>query len=150
MSRLIALSLFAVVACGSSKAPAPKPAPAPSNPEAQQLCVESFTRNRSCTDLYIPALIDTRAKLDLPKGIADEVKQDRDAVIAKAKSEWATDSTDENIARNCQQMTAHMTEEAKPLQDTVRGCLAKTDCASYVPCIEQVEEQLIARGPARH
>jgi hypothetical protein len=155
MSRLVALSLLVYTACASSEAsttPPSKPEPASSTGEAQKVCVDSFTHSRTCTDLYIPSLVDTRAKLDIPAGIAAEVKQDRDGVIAKAKVEWATDSTDENIAAHCQQMTAHMPDDAQAhaLADAVRACEAQTECAAYVACMEPVQEQLIAHGPAHH
>ena len=146
MSRLIALSLVIYTACASSEAgtvASAKPQPA-GDPEA--LCVAAFTHDRTCTAAYIPALVDTRARLDLPPGIAAMVVQDRAAVIAKANAEWAEDSTDASIARHCQQMTAHMTDAARALEDEVRQCVAKTDCAAYVACIAPVEEKLMAHG----
>ena len=148
MSRLIAISLLSLVSACASKAAAPAPAnPQPAvatGDDAQPVCVETFTHNRTCTAEYIPALVDTRAKLDLPPGIAAQVKQDRAGVIAKATAEWATDSTDANITQRCQQMTAHMTGDGRALVSEARGCLAKTDCTAYVACIEPVEEKLMA------
>jgi hypothetical protein len=158
MSRLIALSLLVYSACASSEAstmpPPAKPAPAAAQPastadDPQALCVQAFTHNRTCTAEYIPALVDTRAKLDLPPGMADMVKQDRAGVIAKANAEWAEDSKDENIARHCTQMTANLPAEALSLMDEVRACQTQTDCTAYVACIEPVEAKLMAHGPAR-
>ena len=149
---LIAALLFAplaIAACASSEA-----APAKTDTtkqtsslagEAQQLCVETMTKNRTCTDEYIPSLVDTRAKIDKPAGIAEKVKADRAGVIAQAKAEWAEDSKDENIARNCQAMTEHMTEDARPMMDQLRTCLAKDACGDYVPCVQPVFEQLMSR-----
>ena len=153
MSRsFIAALLFAplaIAACASSEAAPPRTESArPSSSfvsEAQQLCVETMTKNRTCTDEYIPSLVDTRAKMDKPPGIAEKVKADRDGVIAQAKAEWAEDSKDENIARNCQAMTEHMTEDAKPMMDQLRACLAKDACGDYVPCVQPVFEQLMSR-----
>ncbi|MBL9019826.1 MAG: hypothetical protein JNL83_36920 [Myxococcales bacterium] len=153
---LLAALLFAplaIAACASSEAAPAKTdttkTQASSVPgEAQQLCVETMTKNRTCTDEYIPALVDTRAKLDKPPGIAEKVKADRAAVIAQAKVEWAEDSKDENIARQCQAMTEHMTEDARPMMDALRACLAKDACGDYVPCVQPVFEQLMS-GP-RH
>lgn len=164
MTRLFALSLFVFTACASSKpepkptTPAADPAPAAAAPPAggtaddmQAVCVQSFTRDRTCTAEYIPSLVDVRAKLDQPPGIAAQVKQDRAGVIAKAQAEWAEDSKDEHIAAHCTQMTAHLPDAARALGDAVRGCLAKADCASYVACMEPVEEQLMAaHGGAAH
>ena len=56
------------------------------------LCVAFITHARTCTDQYIPALVDARAAADMPAGIKAEVAKDRDGVIAQAKQEWATDS----------------------------------------------------------
>lgn len=152
MSRLIALSLLVYTACASSEASTtptttPQPASNANADDAQKVCVTSFTHNRTCTDQYIPSLVDTRAKLDAPAGIAEQVKADRDGVIAKAKVEWATDSTDENIARHCQQMTANMPDSARAMIDAVRACEAQTECAAYVTCMQPIEEKLIANGP---
>jgi len=150
MSRLIALSLLVYTACASSEAsttPTTTPQPASTTADAQEVCVTSFTHNRTCTDQYIPSLVDTRAKLDVPAGIAEQVKQDRDGVIAKAKVEWATDSTDENIAHHCQQMTANMPDSARAMIDAVRACEAQTECAAYVTCMQPIEEKLITSGP---
>ena len=111
LALILALAPLAA-ACGttSAAAPAPKAQKASSTGDAQTLCVEAMTRNRTCTDDFIPALVDARARHDMPPGIADAVKQDRNAVIAKAKEEWATDSTDESIARNCQAMVEKLTK----------------------------------------
>ena len=127
MSRfaLLPLSLLVYTACASSEA-APsqtaKAQPASSTGDYQSVCVDSMTRNRTCTDDYIPALVDSRARMDKPAGIAEAVKTDRAGVIAKAKEEWASDSTDENIARNCQAMTEHMDDSMKPM-DAARKVL---------------------------
>jgi hypothetical protein len=148
---LVAALLFAplaIAACASSEA-APsqttKAQPASSTGDAQQLCVETFTRSRTCTDEYIPSLVDTRAKLDKPPGIAEEVKNDRAGVIAKAMAEWAEDSKDENIARTCQSLTEKFTDAQKPAMDAARACLAKDACTDYVACIQPVFEGLMAQ-----
>lgn len=150
---LIATLLFAplaIAACASSEAAPSKTDTTKAQAstvagEAQQLCVETMTKNRTCTDEYIPSLVDTRAKLDQPPGIAAEVKADRAGVIAKAKAEWTEDSKDENIARHCQAMTEHMTDEARPMMDQLKACLAKDACGDYVPCVQPVFEQLMSR-----
>ena len=144
----LAFAPLAIAACASSEAaPAQTTKTSTSSlaSEAQQLCVETMTKNRTCTDDYIPSLVDTRAKLDKPPGIAEEVKADRAGVIAKAKAEWAEDSKDENIARHCQAMTEHMTDAAKPMMDQLRACLAKDACGDYVPCVQPVFEQLMSQ-----
>jgi hypothetical protein len=94
------------------------------------LCVQAQTMSRTCTDVYIPALVDARAQLDHPAGIAAAVQSDRDGVIAQAKQEWTTDSTDANINATCNQL---------PMDDSDRqaltSCLAQTECQPFVACI---------------
>ena len=89
LALVLALSSFAAACTSSDAAPAPqdpattaKPAAAPSEAELHALCVEVMTRMRTCTDQYIPSLVDARARADKPAGIAAEVAKDRDAVIA--------------------------------------------------------------------
>jgi len=132
---LISLAPFAAAACGTTEAAPTQTAKAQpsSTGDAQTTCVEVMTKGRACTNEFIPALVDSRARHDHPKGIADAVNADRDAVIAQALTEWATDSKDEAIARTCQQMVA----EAPDAVDIAAGraCLAQADCAAFVACI---------------
>jgi hypothetical protein len=138
---LVAITPFAA-ACGSASEAAPAPTakvaePASTN-DAQTTCVDVMTRARTCTDDYIPALVDIRAKYDRPAGIAEEVKADRAGVIAKAKAEWVEDSKDDAIARTCQGMIEH----AAPIDvETAKGCLAKSACGDYVTCISPMFEK---------
>ena len=135
---VLALAPIVATACASSEAaPTAKTQPASSTGDAQATCVEVMTRNRTCTDDFIPALVDARARNDKPAGIAEAVKTDRAAVIAKAKEEWAEDSKDEAIARSCQQMTEHST----PAEiEGGRACLAKQACGEYVACVTPMFE----------
>ena len=103
----LALGLAPLAGCASDNAQAAKPAPTAqkaSTDDPKAVCVATMTRSRECTDDYIPALVDARAQADAPPGIADAVKKDRNAVIAEAKQEWATDSQDANIAGMCEKM----------------------------------------------
>src|SRR5689334_16952529 len=113
MLKSVALALVTAAtaaACSASEAaPASPGAPAQkaSTPDPQATCVELMTRNRVCTEDFIPALVDARVKYDNPPGIKDQVAKDRDAVIAQAKAEWAEDSKDAAIAEHCKEMAAH-------------------------------------------
>ena len=87
MTRSLALILpvFALAlaplatGCGTSDAaaaPTGTPATAQAQlgaPDVQQTCVSMMQRSRTCTSVYIPALVDERARLDQPPGIAAEV-----------------------------------------------------------------------------
>jgi hypothetical protein len=119
---------------------APKVVQKSSTDDDKALCVQVFTRARACTDDYIPALVDSRAKLDTPAGIAAKVAADRAAVIAEAKQEWTQDSTDAAISGNCDQMVASLTDEDRAMSDTARSCIAK-DCAGFTACITPLFEK---------
>jgi len=142
---LISLAPLAIAACGSTEAaPAQTAKAQPSSTgDAQTTCVEVMTKGRTCTNEFIPALVDSRAKHDNPQGIADAVQKDRTAVVSQALTEWATDSKDEAIARTCQQMV----EQAPDAGDVEAGraCLAQADCAAYVACIIPQFEKRFAK-----
>jgi len=152
MTRMISLLLpLAIAACGTTEAaPAqpvspPKAQRASSDAEMQQLCVEVFTRNRTCTDTYIPALVDARAKYDKPPGIADKVKADRDGIIAQAKQEWASDSTDEAIQNICTRLVGSLSDDDRADAGKARDCLAQSDCGAYSTCIMPQFEKRFAK-----
>jgi hypothetical protein len=147
MFRLTSFVVFvSLAACGgksASKTTTSSSASTGGDPQAT--CVASFQRSRTCTDDFIPALVDARAKLNAPPGIADKVKADRDGVIAAAKTEWAEDSKDEHITKQCGDMIAHGMGAD---MDGAKECLAKADCAGFVTCImPTVEKHLTAPHP---
>ena len=140
----IVLASILLVACTSAKAP-----PAHDNTvgiagahrastSEYDTCVAVHTRARACTDAYIPALVDARARHDKPTGIAAKVAADRDGIIAAAKEEWAGDSTDGAIAQNCQQMIANASDQDRA---DVTTCLAQQDCNAYASCVIPVFER---------
>src|SRR4051794_11596942 len=102
-SVLTFVCVCALSACGSkSKAAPAKPADPAAGSGAtatggdlKALCVKFMTRSRECTSDFIPALVDMRARHDMPPGITAKVKENRDAVIAEAMKEWEIDSKDE-------------------------------------------------------
>lgn len=143
MSRhAFALLTVAAAACSTTDAapapatPASSAATASTDPHAT--CVQLMTRNRTCTDEFLPMLVDLRAKHDRPAGIAAEVAADRAGVIAKARSEWATDSTDAAIAQVCSQLIA---SPAAAHLAAGTACLAEATCTPYVACIAPIMEQ---------
>ncbi len=142
MSRYLVLGSFlalsALAACEGAEA---KPAPASTQQKMQastatadhDLCVAFITHARTCTDQYIPALVDARAAADIPAGIKDEVAKDRAGVIAQAKQEWATDSSDATIEQMCSspKLAQVATDEKR---QKASSCNASTDCAAYTAC----------------
>ena len=139
LALALALALAPIAGCASETAQA-KPAPATAanattGDDPKAVCVATMTRARECTADYIPALVDARAQADVPPGIADAVKKDRNAVIAEANEEWKTDSQDANIAGMCDKVAA----DASPDElATTKGCNAKTDCKEFTTCVMPV------------
>ena len=136
---LSAIALSAAAGCETSSAEA-APATTPTNatphqatngPDDHAMCVQGLTKARECTAQYIPALVDARASIDHPAGIADAVKQDRDGVIKQAMGEWANDSTDASIETACNQMPPFVGAD----RDAAQGCLAQADCSAFVSCV---------------
>jgi hypothetical protein len=150
LSLALVLALGALApACGSTSDAAPSQATATAQPAAstddRAVCIEVMTRSRSCTEEFIPALVDARARHDQPPGIAASVNADRAAVIAHAKLEWTEDSKDEAIARRCKAMVDQMPADQRAGVATSQQCLAHTDCAAYVACIMPVLESHFAK-----
>lgn len=133
--KKLALCLL-LVACGKST-PTNVPKEVTSNPKS--LCVAVMQRARECTNDYIPQLVDLRAKHDMPPGIAAEVAKDRDAVIAQAKTEWATDSQDPNIEANCDRMAGELTDPQE--QAAANECLGKQECVGFSTCVMPLFEK---------
>lgn len=147
MIRSFALILALASFAGCKKSDEAKAAPPATKAQAggdtKALCVEVFTRARTCTNEYIPALVDARAKYDKPPGIAEAVKKDRNAVIQEALGEWKNDSTDSSISATCDKMGAELAPQSDI--DTARACLAKPDCAAYTTCVMPLFEKRFAK-----
>ncbi|MEJ7601937.1 MAG: hypothetical protein WKG01_28840 [Kofleriaceae bacterium] len=145
LALTLALGSVTAAACGTTEAaPSQNTAsakPAPASSDVHALCVEMLTRNRTCTDDYLPALVDLRAKHDNPAGIAARVTTDRAGVIAEARTEWQTDSTDEAIAAVCTK-AAPSTDPADV--EPARACLAEATCGAYVACSMPLFEKRFA------
>lgn len=105
-------------------APAAPATAAPQTAAAPDACKALMTHARTCTDAFIPALVDARARHDAPAGIAQQVASDRAGVIAQAKQEWAGDSTDDAIAKTCANAAAVEAPD----------CSAAADCDAFVSC----------------
>jgi hypothetical protein len=130
MSRLAVLALF----ISTTAAADPKPK------TDHEVCVATFQKQRSCTDQFIPALVDLRAKHDVPAGMAAKVKADRAGVIAEAKKEWTNDSKDAAIEQTCKKL-----ETEKELVAPAQACLAKAACDAFVTCIMPVIEKHLTK-----
>lgn len=137
--KVASLLLFSTLAaCASADATPTRVAPqkAQSADPDRDLCVAVLQHARTCTDQYIPALVDARAAVDHPTGIKGEVAKDRAGVIAQAKQEWATDSTDANIAATCAGPMLHAAEQ----RDAATRCQAMTECSAFSACLVPIEQ----------
>jgi hypothetical protein len=133
MLRLLAVSLLALAACeGANAQPASK-----TTTSDRDLCVALMTHARTCTPVFIPALVDARAAADIPAGIKAEVAKDRNAVIAQANKEWATDSTDASIAAACRKPIPHADDQ----RAAATACQATTDCGAFSQCFVGLIQQ---------
>jgi hypothetical protein len=134
--KLLAPLLITLVACGGKPDAPTTPAAAEDEPAASDpalaACTAMLTRARGC-DGYLPALVDMRIELDQPGGIAARAAEPggRDALLAEAQTEWATDSTDANIQVSCTRLVADVPPEAVT---EAERCNATASCDEFVPC----------------
>jgi hypothetical protein len=135
------------VGCGPSTAapasaattPAPtaetSPPPAAAN-DGRQVCEAVMKRTRECGELYVPALLRTRARYDQPPGIAARYAKDGEAVLLPiAREEFAKDWSDEGIDAHCDALDAKDPADRKAIVERERVCLRPgDDCAAFVEC----------------
>lgn len=152
MHRMILLSLVALTltACSSSQ---PATRTESTTPEAtatertpKEACVQTFARQRECTDVFIPALVDLRVRIDRPAGIAAAAeKEGRDALVKTALEEWSNDSQDPAIDATCERMlSGGMGDKQKAIADR---CLATADCQAFTDCVLPEIEQMLLQQP---
>ena len=144
----LAAGLTALAACAGSSAQEPAAHPVSAAPATQHVaagdtvsdpgatCVASFVRQRECTDVFIPALVDARIAADRPAGIAAAAAAGgRDALVAEAKAEWTVDSQPEAIAATCAHMLAALPSPAlESALAQAEKCLGETRCDDFVAC----------------
>lgn len=145
MSRSSSLVFVLLAACGGAETPAETASPPPKTADAHAVCVQSFQRQRECTDEFIPALVDARVRLDAPPGIADKDQElGRDQLVSMALEEWETDSTDASIEQACTAMTGNLTpEQQQGVADQVGACLDADSCGAFVDCTIPIVEPML-------
>jgi hypothetical protein len=155
MKRIFAGLVLVVAGClaacgggaGADQGKDTTAAQASASGDTEAVCRESFAKQRTCTDDFIPALVDARIELDLPAGIAAEGKKEggRDALIAKAKEEWAEDSKPDAVAARCKDMDGKVPAEQKAeLLAAHTKCLAIADCKAYVECVTPITKKMLS------
>jgi hypothetical protein len=156
MLRFQSLLILAVAACGgSSPPPAAKPATQPAAHTADDLvpmCKRIFARKETCADAYLPVLLDLRVELNKPPGIGDEVQaKGRDAVLAIAHTELASDTQPDKVAATCDGAAAQMAkappERVRQLLDQGGRCEAAADCKAFSTCVVEIDRGFIAAAP---
>ncbi len=147
---LLVVLVGSLAACGGAGAETGKettPGQSAAGGDMEAVCRDSFARQRTCTDDFIPALVDARIELDMPAGIAAEGKKEggRDALIKQAKEEWSKDSEPTAVAAQCKDMSEKMPVEQKAeVSGALSQCLASSDCGSYVKCVTPVTKKMLS------
>ena len=150
----LVLSLTLAAACGASEPPAAgstqsnaQEVPAPevkgsAEADSHQTCVAVIRRQRECTDAFIPALVDARVRADMPPGIAQKDKEvGRDALVAMALEEWASDSTDPAIDATCDKAADH-----PELIEKAQACMNQSACDAFSACTVEIVSSLWNQG----
>lgn len=113
------------------------------------MCKRIFARMETCADDYLPMLLDLRVELNKPPGIGDEVKaKGRDAVLAIAHTELASDTQPDKVAATCDGAAAQMakasTERVSQLLGQGVKCEATADCKAFSTCVVEIGRGFIA------
>lgn len=152
MIRALSVSLLAALsftACGGSSAKPQAPATGTASAAStavQAKCEAFFARARECTEPYIGALVDVRVELDNPPGVADRARDEgRDALVAAAMEEWATDSQPENVSAMCAQSEAKMPpEQTATMMAGAERCMAESACDAFATCSKDLHRMMLA------
>jgi hypothetical protein len=156
MLRLHSSLILALAACGGSSPPAAaQPAQQPTARTADDfvpMCERIFARKQTCADDYLPVLLDLRIELNKPPGIGDEVQaKGRDAVLAIAHTELASDTQPDKVAATCNGAAAQMAkappERMSQLMDQGGRCEAAADCMAFSTCVVEIDRGFIAASP---
>ena len=162
--RWLVLPSAAIVAaalwgCTTSRTcPAPPARPTTASAPAMDIratCALELKRELTCKQSFVPMIVDTRIKLDVPRGIAARGKDQagREELIAIAHREFAVDRAPAKHRTICdgrQAMVDAMPPERLQQLKTVAGdCLAAADCEGYTRCVAPLLEKMLAAAPPR-
>jgi hypothetical protein len=156
LSSLLLALVAGAAACGGSDKPAASDTTTTTQAQAapatpRDTCVAMFERQRACTDIYLPALVDARIANDRPAGIAARAAEPggRDAMLATAQTEWANDSTDASISATCDDVLAKMPpEQSEGMMGQANQCLAADGCQAFVDCVIPMTVAMWQNAPA--
>jgi hypothetical protein len=125
-------------------------APASSDDPAREVCEAVIAATRPCKDLYLPALLRTRAKYDQPPGIAERYRADGEAkLLAIASEEFDADFSKQGIAARCDAMMAEAKTDRDAIAAREKRCLSFAgDCAAFVECnVKLLEDKWDSPSP---
>lgn len=121
--------------CGSPKAPSSSAATGSAPDDGRQVCESVMRRTRECKELYVPALLRTRARYDQPPGIAARYAKDGEATLLPvAREEFERDWSDAGIASHCDALVAKEPRVRQAIVERERACLSRDDCLAFVAC----------------
>lgn len=146
---LLSVTAATLAACAGAEAEprtGASPATTTGNPTLVEPCETFFARAATCTDQYIPALVDLRVELDKPAGIAAAAQREgRDAIIARAMTEWADDSQPAAVSALCARiMPSIPPDQLDAMRADGERCMAKTDCGEFSACAVEVQRPRMA------
>lgn len=146
MRLLLCLPLIAL-GCGGAAAPAAPP-PAPAARPLAAMCEQHYARERTCADAYLAELVRVRVEVDMPPGIAAEDARDgRDTVIARARTDWEVDSQPAARTAICDALDDQVpAARVDPLLAQGARCLAMATCDEFAACAVADERSYIVSG----
>jgi hypothetical protein len=142
------LSLLVVAGCSSTAPTATKTpsnaAPTSTDDPARQVCEAVIAATRPCKDLYLQALLRTRAKYDQPPGIAERYRADGEAkLLAIASEEFDRDFSEQGMAARCDAMMAKGKADRDAIAAREKPCLSLArDCSAFVECNVKLLEDM--------
>jgi O-methyltransferase involved in polyketide biosynthesis len=146
--RAAGLGLLILTACGGA---APPPSPPPTTTAARPLaaqCERHYARERVCADDYLAELVRTRVELDMPRGLAaDDARDGRDALIARARAEWEVEAQPAARTAICDALDDQVpAARVDALLAQGERCLALASCAEFAVCAVNDERSYIESG----
>jgi len=151
--RALSIPLLAASLLGCARSTGPEPA-RPTVPRARAFdlratCAAELKRTFECKERFVPMIVETRIKLDLPPGIAARGKDPagRAGLVAIAHREFAADRAPDKHRAICEGRQAIV--DAMPparlqaLRTTIRACPTTTDCQTFTRCMQPILERMI-------
>lgn len=149
LASLLAATLAACAGAEAEPKTGASPTSTTPNTNVVEACQAFFAKARTCTDAYIPALVDLRIELDKPAGITAAAQSEgRDSIINQAKTEWAEDSQPAAVTAMCQNIAAKVpAAEIEAMRDDAEACMAKTDCGEFSTCAIAIQRPRMEATP---